>query len=180
MDDEFLYRLREAPNAEFAKSLYDQLFMSQTKPDLRSSMHSLISRMNMKSKLVLWVGLMIVGVLLLASISPVRALVQELLTTLAGQSYLVTEDYPGYGDDEQIIEPRNMPQRCTGLFPYSMKLPIYIRMNSSWMKKCCYIRRTGRSFFRVDCHPVEIGAGASLPCVSPRRLEHYKSPPWLN
>lgn len=81
----------------------------------------------MKSMRVLWVGLMIAGVMLLASISPVRALIQGLVTTLAGQSYLETEDYPGYGDDMQIIEPQNMSLNAAlATFPYSVKLPTNI------------------------------------------------------
>jgi hypothetical protein len=127
MDDKFLYQLREAPHPKFAKSLYIQLAQHEKKPDWKSGIRSLISRPNTKPKYVLWAGLTVAALMFLASISPVRALVQEVITTLGGQAFLVTEDYPHFGEPERIVRPQETSlDEALAAFPYSVTLPTYV------------------------------------------------------
>ena len=128
MDDKFLYQLREQPDSEFVKNLQKKLTQYHSAPKWRLNMDFKISSINKKNKLA-WVtalALVMVGLLAVATISPARAFVSSLLTSIAGQSFEVTEDYPGdnYPLDETIIEPQMMSlAEAITIFPHSIKLP---------------------------------------------------------
>jgi len=85
--------------------------------------------MNRKVKRGLFTALVVVSLMVVATISPARALVSSLLTRITGQSFEVTEDYPGdnYLADETIIEPQVLSlTEAIAIFPHDIKLPINV------------------------------------------------------
>ena len=129
MDDKFLYQLREQPNSEFAKNLHQKITQYQSEPKWRLNMNFQTFITNKKVKLVWLTTLIMVSLLAVITITPVRALISSLLTSIAGQSFTVTEDYPGdnYLGDETIIEPQVMSlAEAITIFPHSIKLPTNI------------------------------------------------------
>ena len=129
MDDKFLYQLREQPNSGFAKSLHQKLTQYHSHPKRRLDMNFRIFALNRKAKLGWIIVLIVVSVLAVMTISPVRAFVSSLIIDIAGQSFKVTEDYPGdtYPGDETIIEPQVMSLgEALVIFPHNIKLPTNI------------------------------------------------------
>ncbi len=124
MDDKFLYQLREQPDSEFVKNLYQKLSQNHSEPDrrLNTNYHSLFQ----SKRLILIVALLVISLIAIMTISPVRAFVSSLILNIAGQSYEVTEDYPGdnYPGDEEIIEPQVMSLgEALSIFPHDLTLP---------------------------------------------------------
>ena len=127
MDDKFLYQLQEQPDSEFTKNLYKKLSQEQAGPHRWMNMysHSLI-RVNLP---MLIITFLVISLLAIMTISPVRAYISSLILDIAGQSFEVTDDYPGdnFPGDEEIIEPQILPLgEALALFPYSVNLPTYI------------------------------------------------------
>lgn len=85
--------------------------------------------MNRKVKLAWFIALITVGLLAVTTISPVRAFMASVLDTIAGQSFTITDDYPGDDDPEPptIIHAQIMPlAEAIDSFPHVIKLPTNI------------------------------------------------------
>jgi hypothetical protein len=121
MNDEFLYQLREPPAAGFERNLRQEL----TKYDQSAQMTDHFAD---KGKFFTAVIAILVSLtIIMTTISPVRAVVTSLITKIAGLSFLVTENYPGHGPDEVIIEPEFMSLAdAFSIFPYEIHLPSYL------------------------------------------------------
>jgi len=126
MDDKFLYQLREQPDLKFVNNLRKNLTQIQSAPKLKTNINFQGFSMNKKNNLA-WVStLVILSLIALVTISPARAFVLSFLTRIAGQSFEVTEDYPGdnYPGDVTIIEPQTLSlTESIALFPHSISLP---------------------------------------------------------
>ena len=126
MDDKFLYQLREQPDSEFVKNLQKKLTQDQSAPKWRLKMNFKVFSMNRKVILAWVTTLVMVSLLAVATISPVRAYVSSLLTSIAGQSFEVTDDYPGdnYPGDETVFEPQVMSLvEAYTAFPHNISMP---------------------------------------------------------
>ncbi|MFH2103827.1 MAG: hypothetical protein ABIJ39_10785 [Chloroflexota bacterium] len=129
MDDQFLYQLREQPDSEFAKSLHRKLTRYHPNSDWRS-ITSFNSFFRSKSAKPVWITVLIVVSFFAAmTVSPVRAFVSSLIIIISGQSFEVTDDYPGdnYPGTVTIIEPQVMSlSEALAIFPHAIKLPTNI------------------------------------------------------
>jgi hypothetical protein len=135
MDDEFLTQLYEAPDAEFARQLRRKLAGIQPAPRTRLLPAAMPAAMPAALKAgagsrKIWLAgvavLLILLALAVASIQPVRAWVQSVLVAIAGQSFEVTDDYPGdnYPGQEMIIEPEILPlAEALARFTHPVRLP---------------------------------------------------------
>jgi len=127
MDDNFLSKLYEQPDPEFVKNLQRKLSKSEVEIDQKAIMDGqMFFRRNLLLKIA---ALLVIVVIAGMAISPVRAFVSSLITKIAGQSFVVTNDYPGdvVPGNEEIIEPKVLPlQEALAVFPYSIHLPTYI------------------------------------------------------
>lgn len=124
MDDHFLSQLYEQPDPEFVKNLQRRLSQNEMEIEQRVKKDTLkLFRSNLLVKIV---ALLVIVVIAGTAISPVRALVTSLITKIAGQTFIVTNDYPG-DNNPDIIEPIVMPlQEAITVFPFSINLPSYI------------------------------------------------------
>jgi len=126
MDDQFLYLLRQQPDPIFVKSLNRRLSQFRSLSDRGFKDNFLVFITNTKMKLALITVLVAVGLFALSTISPVRAFVSSLVIRIAGQSFEVTEDYPGdnYPGGVTVIEPQVVSlSNALALFPHNVKLP---------------------------------------------------------
>lgn len=127
MDDRFLYQLQEVPDPEFIDNLHRKLGQnhSESEQGLFVNVYNL-----MRSKRQVQISaFLVISLISLMAISPVRAFVSETITDIAGQTFVVTEDYPGdnYPEDEEIIEAQVMPlSDALATFPYDIHLPTNI------------------------------------------------------
>jgi len=129
MSDEFLHQLHEEPDSEFAKNLQQMLRQFPQGPERRSkvSFQRLIA--TRKAQLTWITAAVAVSILLLVTIAPVRAFLSSLVATIAGQTFELTDDYPGdiYPGPEIIIEPRILSLTdALDAFPHNVNLPTYI------------------------------------------------------
>lgn len=129
MDDKFLYQLREQPDLEFTKNLHLKLTDLIPDPKQRLNWRSPTFTVTHKTRLVLTAALIAISVLFLATISPVRAFVSSLITNISGQTFEMTNDYPG--DDhpchKAVIEPQILPlAEALATFPHNIQLPSYV------------------------------------------------------
>jgi len=129
MSDEFLYQLHEEPDSEFAKNLQQMLRQFPQEPERRSKVS--FQRLSATPKIKLtWVTVAIaVSLLLLVSSAPVRAFLSSLVATIAGQTFELTDDYPGdnYPGPETIVEPQILSLTdALDAFPHTVNLPTYI------------------------------------------------------
>ena len=124
MDDEFLYQLREQPDAQFAQDLQTKLSQKPMIHKWRLNMRFEVLSINRMSKIALGMVL-IIG---LITISPARAFFASIIRHIAEQTFTLTEDYPG--DDipnPDIIEAQIMSlEEAIAIFPYGIKLPTTI------------------------------------------------------
>ena len=102
MDDNFLYQLREQPDQGFVKNLYRKLNDGQMVPD--KNVASIFKGVFISKKLVLITSLLGILIISLVAISPVRAFVSSLIQSIAGQTFTVTNEYPGDNQPEEIID----------------------------------------------------------------------------
>jgi hypothetical protein len=124
MNDHFLSQLYEQPDPEFVKKLQHRLSKNETGSE--QGVKKDVRRLFRSHLLVKIAALLVIVVIAGAAISPVRALVSSLITKIAGQTFVVTNDYPG-DDNPDIIEPKVLPlQEARTVFPYSINLPSYI------------------------------------------------------
>lgn len=125
MDDKFLYQLQEAPDLEFVNSLHKKLAKNCSEPEQRRLVD--VYHFIKSKRLVQVIAFLVIGLIAIMAISPARAFVSSLIITIAGQLFEVTEDYPGTGGGEQIIEPQVMSlSDALAIFPYDIQLPTYI------------------------------------------------------
>ena len=128
MNDKFLYQLHEEPDSEYTKNLQQRLFQLADPPERKLEINFQRLSVTRRAKLVWVTAALAVSILLLVTISPVRAFVQSLITKIAGQTFEITDDYPGdnYPDDETIIEPQIMSLTdALAAFPHKVNLPTY-------------------------------------------------------
>jgi len=129
MEDKFLYQLREQPNPEFVKSLRQKLTHLEKEPRWRLKVNFQSLVMNRKTRLIWLTAMLMVSLLAVITITPARAFITSLLTSIAGQSFEVTEDYPGdnHPGGETIIEPQvvSLVEALT-LFPHDISMPTYV------------------------------------------------------
>jgi len=124
MDDRFLYQLQEIPDSEFDNNLHRRLQHKHSEQDQKLQMN-FYNRVR-SNRLVHVTAFLVVGLLAIMVISPARAFVKSLITEIAGQSFEVTEDYPGdnYPGGVEIIEPRVMSLGdALAVFPHDIQLP---------------------------------------------------------
>lgn len=117
MEDKFLYQLGEAPDPAFAARLHRKLEQIAQAPQQK-----IFTIRNVAFALVI----ISIAVISLASISPVRAFVQAILTDIGGQPFEVTSDYPGdnASGEEVTIYPQIMTlDEALAVFPIPMSLP---------------------------------------------------------
>lgn len=129
MNDKFLYLLHEQPDPGFVKNLHLKLTESTPTIERRSNRNFQAVTTTRKANLVWITAIVTVSMLLLMTISPVRAFVSSLIANIAGQSFEITNDYPGdnYPGDEITIEPQILSLAdAFRAFPYDVKLPTYI------------------------------------------------------
>ena len=126
MNDNFLYQLREQPDATYARKLRTRLNQldNETKKNLR--LISLPQNLSNRAKQFLLTSLIVIIVLAGTNVSSVRAFVASLLTTIGGQIFELTENYPGddFPGPEMIIEPKIMPlDSAIASLPFAIELP---------------------------------------------------------
>ncbi|MBN2148343.1 MAG: hypothetical protein JW726_13220 [Anaerolineales bacterium] len=128
MDDKFLSQLRELPDAEFANCLYQRLDQNQPRPDPRRGMALLGS--TPRARVIRLAAVFVICLLALMAFSPVRAFVANLIIEVAGQSFELSDNYPGDDDpsaEEYTIYPQIMSlDEALAAFPYAVKLPTNI------------------------------------------------------
>jgi hypothetical protein len=128
MDDSFLYQLHEEPDPKFAKDLRQTLTQVVPSPKWRLKMNFPILTVVRKTKWVWIVSGATLGLLLFATTSPARALMSSLIE-IAGQSFTMTDDYPGDNDpgETTIIEPQVLSLAdALAAFPHEVSLPTYV------------------------------------------------------
>ena len=129
MNDKFLHQLHEEPSREFAKNLHQKLTRSTLNSERTLNMNIQTFPVTRKAKLA-WIAITLVATLsLLMTVSPVRAFVASLLANISGQTFEMTDDYPGdnYSGDVTIIEPQTLTLvDALTVFPHKVNLPIYI------------------------------------------------------
>jgi hypothetical protein len=129
MDDKFLYQLQEEPNPEFVKKLHQTLtqVVPNPNPKRRLTMNIPTLTILRKTKWAWIVAGAALGLVLFATTSPARALISSLIE-IAGQSFTVTDDYPGDNEpgEPTIIEPQVLSLAdALAAFPYDVHLPTY-------------------------------------------------------
>ena len=126
MDDKFLFQLHEEPDKEFSLNLQRSLFVIPA-----SSSQTRLANFLSAIKSMRWVratAILVIGLLVLTTITPARALVANLIDQIGGLSFEVTEDYPGDDSGEiTTINPNLLPlDEALAAFPYSIQLPAYM------------------------------------------------------
>jgi hypothetical protein len=127
MDDNFLFKLYEQPNPEFVKNLQRRL--SQNEMEINRGANRDTRKFFNSNLMVKIAALLVIVVIAGAAISPVRAFISSLITQIAGQTFVVTNDYPGDvvpGNEETIYPDVMSLQEALTVFPYTIHLPTYM------------------------------------------------------
>ena len=91
MNDHFLSKLYEQPEPEFVKNLQRRLAQNET--GIEQGVKKDVRRLFRSHLLVKIAALLVIVGLAGVAISPVRAFVSSLITKIAGQTFVVTNDY---------------------------------------------------------------------------------------
>jgi hypothetical protein len=129
MNDKFLYQLHEEPSPEFAENLHQKLTQSTLNSERTLNMNFQTFTITQKAKLV-WIAITLVASLtLIMTASPVRAFVTSLIDKISGQTFVITDDYPGdnHSGDVTIFEPQILAiVDALAVFPHKVNLPTYV------------------------------------------------------
>lgn len=130
MNDNFLYQLNEEPDSEFTKKLHQRLFNYDVQTSDRKSNINFQRLLATRKAQLGWITVAVaISLLLLTTISPVRAFVSSFIANIAGQVFEMTDDYPGDNNlgDEIMIEPQVLSLAdALATFPHKVYLPTYI------------------------------------------------------
>lgn len=129
MDDKFLYQLREQPDAQFVQDLRAKLSQDSVDYKWRLNMRVFDGlSVNKRPKMAWGMAFAVIGLLAITTILPVRAFIASVVSRIAGQSFVLTEDYPG--DDApnpDIVEGQIMSlEGAVDIFPHSITLPTQV------------------------------------------------------
>lgn len=123
MDDRFLYQLHEEPDSEFASNLRQMLRQFTQNSEQRSN----TPFQRVFTARLAWITVAVaISILLLTTIAPVRAFIASTIANIAGQTFEMTDDYPGdnHPGNEIVIEPQILSLTdALGAFPHKVKLP---------------------------------------------------------
>jgi hypothetical protein len=139
MDDQFLYQLSEQPDAQFAEELHKKLSRYDT---VEQSQAPKVSLFRLSRALVWGAALLLILLVAAASLVPVRAFIETLIAQIGGQSFELTEDYPGdnYPGEEVTIEPQHLAYaEALAVFPYELKVPTNLPAGYALQEQDVYV-----------------------------------------
>ena len=133
MDDKFLYQLQEPLDDPFVEKLHQKLVsthVGETSENLiRSTPMKTQPFFTNKGRLA-WTLAFVVLIVAAFSFSPVRAFITTLVREVGGYTFEETEAYPGFGEDETIIEPQILSlDEAIAAFPAKIRLPTNVPEN---------------------------------------------------
>ena len=122
MDDKFMYTLRKEPDKRFSQRLKQNLDEIALKPAKAG-----YTMGHLRLGMILVLALVVGAISLSLAVPGVRAKLQDLFIQIAGQTFMISQEYPGLGEAVTNVRPEKLPlQEAIGKLPFEVKTPSYI------------------------------------------------------